>query len=72
MATDKPVNLEELEGEEIEVKPKGKQRMKGTLVRYDDYMNLVLKNVSEYKDGEKINEYDLMIIKGGNIQSITA
>lgn len=71
MVEDKSISLEELLDKEITVQPKGKQELCGTLVDFDDYMNLVLKNVKEYEDEELIKEYELMIVKGGNIQSIT-
>ncbi|KXA91617.1 hypothetical protein AKJ57_00595 [candidate division MSBL1 archaeon SCGC-AAA259A05] len=71
MTEDKPISLEELLDKEITVQPKGKQKLRGTLTKFDDYMNLVLKNVKEYKDEELVKEYELVVVKGGNIQSIT-
>ncbi|KXB00975.1 hypothetical protein AKJ41_03190 [candidate division MSBL1 archaeon SCGC-AAA259O05] len=71
MTEDKSISLEELLDREITVQPKGKQKFQGTLVKFDDYMNLVLKNVKEYREDEVVKEYELMVVKGGNIQSIT-
>lgn len=67
----KAVDLEELSNQEVIVNLKGGQRLEGILAQWDDYMNLVLKKVKEYKEEELLKEHELVVVKGGNIQSIS-
>lgn len=72
MSDTKWVDLEELLDEEITVQLKGGRKFQGTLTQFDDYMNLALKNAKEYKQGEPAGEHEIVVIKGGNLQTITA
>lgn len=71
MVDKKSINFDELKGEKITVKLKSDREIKGTLTKYDDYMNLVLKNVEEYKHGEFVTDHDLVVVKGGNVLGLT-
>ncbi|KXA95268.1 hypothetical protein AKJ37_00400 [candidate division MSBL1 archaeon SCGC-AAA259I09] len=65
------VNLENLLNKEITVHLKGGKKLTGTLTKYDDYMNLVLKKAKEQKQDDTVKEYNLVIVKGGNTRAIT-
>lgn len=71
MPGEKSVNLEELVGETVIADLKGKRKIQGTLDKYDDYMNLVLKRVKEFEGEELVKEHDIIVIKGGNVQTIS-
>lgn len=70
MADESPVDLKESLNEEITAHLKGNQKLKGILLEYDDYMNLVLKKAEEYRDGELTRKHELVVVKGGNIRTI--
>lgn len=71
MSEDRTINLENLLDEEIVAHLKGGRRIEGTLMKYDSYMNLVMKKAKEYRNEDLINEHDLVVVKGGNVQMIT-
>lgn len=72
MSEDDNVDLQSLLDEKIIVHLKGGRKLKGTLSKYDDYMNLVLKKVEEYgRENDLVNEHELVIVKGGNARTIT-
>lgn len=64
------INLEARVGEEILVHLKGSRRIEGTLLKFDEYMNLVLGDAKILEHGGTERERELMIIKGGNVQTI--
>jgi small nuclear ribonucleoprotein (snRNP)-like protein len=66
------VNLEELLNTKVTVQVKGRRKLRGTLTKYDDYMNLLLENVEELEGEEVTARHKVILVKGGNIQSITA
>lgn len=72
MAENEPIDLEELLNREVVVRLKGGRKLRGTITECDDYMNLVLKNAEEYKGEESWKEHELVVVKGGNIRSITS
>ncbi len=66
------VNLKELLNTKVTVQVKGRRKLRGALTQYDDYMNLLLENVEEL-EGEKVTaRHKVVLVKGGNVQSITA
>ncbi len=70
MTENSPVNLAELLDKQITVCLKGGRELKGTLSEFDDYMNLVLKNVEEIEEGETTREHQIVVVKGGNTRTI--
>lgn len=70
MSNSESVNLEDLLDKEITVQLKGGRKLRGTLTKYDEYMNLVLKKAKEQKHGEFSKEHEKIFLKGGNIQTI--
>ncbi|MFP4006351.1 MAG: LSM domain-containing protein [Candidatus Hadarchaeia archaeon] len=71
MSKEKSEDLKKLVGKKVTVDLKGRSKIKGILDKFDDFLNVVLKDAVEYKDGESVNEYDVVLTKGGNIRSIT-
>lgn len=71
MSKDKAEDLENLIGEKVTVSLKGESKLEGTLDKFDDFLNVVLKNATEYRGEEPVNEYEVVLTKGGNIRSIT-
>lgn len=71
MSKEKAEDLENMVGEKVTVDLKGNRKLKGTLDKFDDFLNVVLKNATEYKQGESVNEYEVVLTKGGNIRAIT-
>lgn len=65
------VNLENLLDKEITVHLKGGEKLEGTLTKYDDYMNLVLRNAKETRRDDTVKNHELVIVKGGNARAIT-
>lgn len=65
------VGLEDKVGKEIMIHLKGFQRINGTLLDFDDYMNLLLRDAEVYDDDEVVSEREIMVVKGGNVQTIT-
>ncbi len=72
MSDDNAVDLEKMLEEDILVYLKGGIRLEGSLAKYDDYMNLVLKNAEEYEEDDLIQKHKLVIVKGGNIRGISS
>lgn len=70
MTNESPVDLKESLNEEITVHLKGNQKLKGTLLEWDKYMNLVLKKVGEYQGEKLVKKYELAVVKGGNVRKI--
>lgn len=70
MTNESPVDLKESLNEEITVHLKGNQKLKGTLLEWDKYMNLVLKKVEEYQGEKLVKKYELAVVKGGNVRKI--
>lgn len=71
MKNKEAVDLNELLDKKITVHLKGGQKLRGTLTKYDDYMNLVLKNVEEYEKNTPTDKHELIVVKGGNARAIT-
>lgn len=71
MPENKEVNLGNLIDKKITVHLKGNQSLEGTLVDYDNYMNLVLKKATEYREKEPKKEHETVVIKGGNVLGLT-
>jgi U6 snRNA-associated Sm-like protein LSm5 len=49
---------------------KGDKEVVGTLRGYDDYVNMVLEDVTEYEltpDGKRANKLDQILLNGNNI-----
>jgi small nuclear ribonucleoprotein (snRNP)-like protein len=65
------VNLERLLRSKVVVHVKDGRRLQGVLAQYDDYMNLLLKDVEEYLEEKLLNRHKLIMVKGGNIQAIS-
>jgi small nuclear ribonucleoprotein (snRNP)-like protein len=53
------------------VSTKGGRRFRGKLTQYDAHMNLVLEEVEEFPGKEPVAKHRLVLIKGGNISSIS-
>lgn len=71
MSGERSIDLEELVGETIIANLKGRRKIQGTLDKYDDYMNLVLKKAKEFEGEELVKEHDIIVVKGGNVQTIS-
>lgn len=72
MSNNNEIDLEKFLKKKITVYLKGNKKLEGTLEKYDDYMNLVLKNATEHENEKEIKEHELAVIKGGNVLGITA
>lgn len=70
MIEDNTVELKELLDKQITVRLKGGRELKGTLSEFDEYMNLVLKNVEEIERGETTRKHQIVVVKGGNTKTI--
>lgn len=70
MIEDNTVDLKELLDKQITVRLKGGRELKGTLSEFDEYMNLVLKNVEEIERGETTRKHQIVVVKGGNTKTI--
>lgn len=46
---------------------KGNREYRGTLDGYDPHMNIILRNVEEYLEGNLLRKADLTIVRGDNI-----
>jgi small nuclear ribonucleoprotein (snRNP)-like protein len=57
-------------GKRVIARVKDGRKLQGTLREFDDYMNLVLEDVEEYAGDELRAKYKLIMLKGGNLQSI--
>lgn len=63
--------LKELLNTKVTVQVKGRHKLRGSLVQYDNYMNLLLENVEELEGEQVIARHKVVLVKGGNVQSIT-
>ena len=54
-------------GKSVIVVTKGKREYRGILDGYDTHMNLVLKNVDVYHDGEKKETVPTLVVRGDNV-----
>ena len=55
---------------EVTVGLRNGRKYKGTLKSFDEYANIVITDAEE-RTGEETKKYRLLVIKGGNINSIT-
>ncbi|MDX1371702.1 MAG: LSM domain-containing protein [Nitrososphaeraceae archaeon] len=58
--------LKENVGKKIMIKLKGDKIVKGILEKFDQHMNLVLSNASEYKNNQE-SKLGNLLLKGDNI-----
>ena len=65
------IGLEKLLNVIVVVSAKDGRRFRGKLTQYDDYMNLVLEEVEELSKEGPATKHKLILIKGGNISSIS-
>ncbi|KAJ1824898.1 RNA-binding protein lsm5 [Coemansia sp. RSA 2671] len=57
-------------GSRIWVMMKSEKEFVGTLLGFDDYVNMVLENVTEYETSgtsKKVNQLDQILLNGNNI-----
>jgi small nuclear ribonucleoprotein (snRNP)-like protein len=71
MENEKQVDLDKLLNVIVEVSAKDGRRFRGKLTQYDVYMNLVLEEVEELSKEGPAAKHKLMLIKGGNVSSIS-
>ncbi|KAJ1957318.1 RNA-binding protein lsm5 [Linderina pennispora] len=73
MATSQLLPLELIDkciGSRIWVMMKSEKEFVGTLMGFDDYVNMVLENVTEYEqvgDVKEVNHLDQILLNGNNI-----
>ena len=65
------IDLKKLLNVIVVVSAKDGRRFRGKLTQYDDYMNLVLEEVEELSKEGPAAKHKLILIKGGNISSIS-
>lgn len=53
-------------GKNLMIKLKGDKVIRGILTKFDQHMNLVLSDATEYKDGDQ-NKLGNILLKGDNI-----
>ena len=58
-------------GNRVIVELRNRKEYRGVLAGYDPHMNLVLKSAEEMQDGELIEKYDLVIVRGDNVVYIS-
>ncbi len=71
METGTQIDLKKLLNVIVVVSAKDGRRFRGKLTQYDDYMNLVLEEVEELSKEGPAAKHKLILIKGGNISSIS-
>ncbi len=71
MEKETQIGLEKLLNVIVVVSAKDGRRFRGKLTQYDDYMNLVLEEVEELSKEGPAAKHKLILIKGGNISSIS-
>ena len=71
MENEKQIDLAKLLNVIVVVSAKDGRRFRGKLTQYDDYMNLVLEEVEELSKEGPAAKHKLILIKGGNISSIS-
>jgi len=65
------VELEKFLNSVVVVSAKDGRKFRGRLTQYDEYMNLVLKDVEEFSGEEQAVKHKLVLIKGGNVSAIS-
>ncbi len=66
------VEVGRLLGGRVTVKVKGDRTLVGVLKQHDNYMNLLLDDVEEREGDKVIAKHSVMLVKGGNVQSVTS
>lgn len=67
----KSSDLKKLLNMRITVQVKNGRSLRGLLTQYDEYMNLLMEDVEEYSNDVPIGRHKLIIVKGGNVQTIS-
>ncbi|XP_015795962.1 U6 snRNA-associated Sm-like protein LSm5 [Tetranychus urticae] len=79
MATNPPLAISQLLplelidkciGSKIHVIMKNEKEIVGTLLGFDDYVNMVLEDVTEFEntnEGRRVNKLDMILLNGNNI-----
>ncbi|MEM2839573.1 MAG: LSM domain-containing protein [Thermoplasmata archaeon] len=62
--------LEKSVNKKVSLLLKDNRVLQGTLVGYDDYMNMVLENTEE-TNGDQVKRLGTVILRGNNVVSIT-
>lgn len=62
--------LEKSINKKVSLLLKDNRVLQGTLVGYDDYMNMVLENTEE-TNGDQVKRLGTVILRGNNVVSIT-
>lgn len=62
--------LEKSVNKKVSLLLKDNRMLQGTLVGYDDYMNMVLENTEE-TNGDQVKRLGTVILRGNNVVSIT-
>lgn len=65
------VDLERLLNSKVVVFVKDGRKLQGILKQYDAYMNLLLENVEEYLKNGSTRSYKTLLVKGGNVHTIS-
>ena len=65
------VDLKKFLNATVIVGAKDGRRFRGRLTQYDAHMNLVLEEVEEFSGEGPVAKHKLVLIKGGNISSIS-
>lgn len=68
MADNRPLSvLNRNLGKNVIVELRYGKEYRGTLDGYDPHLNLVMKDVKEFKDGEKTREMEKAMVRGDNV-----
>ncbi|MDE1868940.1 MAG: small nuclear ribonucleoprotein [Candidatus Micrarchaeota archaeon] len=68
MQNERPFDLlNKVLGQQVMVRLKNKESIRGRLVSFDMHMNLVLENAEELNDGELKAKIGTILLRGGNI-----
>lgn len=62
--------LEKSVNKKVSLLLKDNRVLEGTLVGYDDYMNMVLENTEE-TNGDQVKRLGTVVLRGNNVVSIT-
>ena len=65
--------IEKCVGKKVWVIMKNKKELVGTLKGYDDYVNMVMEDVTEYtvtSDGKQVTKLESILLNGNNIYSL--
>ena len=65
------IDLQKLLNTRIVVHIRDGRKLNGTLMQYDEYMNIILEDVDEVVGDKPANKYKLLVVKGGNVQAIS-